>query len=220
MAIQDILEVRERQATYASNIFSSGQLRENIITYQMLCDAVEASGIKVQRLSDDELLDPEKFRVGQQELVYQLTQVQHSTQTDLPKVKHYPTREVARMLGVSHQTISRWIAQGRFIGVTRPEPGKHVDIPAAATLEYPSGVTVRISEAAKAYQLRMQGAAENETEDELKFIDQKLSAYEAKYGPIENFMHMSKSGELVTSDEDIDLDVWKYLLKRKEHLLG
>ncbi|MEK3714050.1 helix-turn-helix domain-containing protein [Paenibacillus sp. FSL R7-0333] len=220
MAIQDILEVRERQATYASNIFSSRQLRENIITYQMLCDAVEASGIKIQRLSDDELLSPEKFLVGQQDIVYQLTQIQHSSQTVTSKVKHYPTREVARMLGVSHQTISRWIAQGRFDGVTRTEPGKHVDIPANAILEYPSGETVKISEVAESYQARMQTAVETESEDELQFIAQKLSAYEEKYGPIERFMHKSESGELVTSDEDIDLDVWTYLLKRKESLLG
>lgn len=220
MAITDILEVLERQETYASNIFSSRQLRENIITYKMLCDAVEASGLAIHRLSDDEFLDPEKFLEAQQDIVYLLTQVQRSSQAEPFKVKHYPTREVARMLGVSHQTISRWIAQGRFAGVTRPEPGKHVDIPVAAILEYPSGETVRISEAAKAYRERMQSAAEMESEDELRFITDKLSTYEEKYGPIEQFKHKSESGELVTSDEDIDLDVWTYLLKRKQELLG
>lgn len=220
MAITDILEVRERQETYASNIFSSHQLRENIITYKMLCDAVEASGMLIHRLSDDEFLDHEKFAAAQREIVYSLTQVQRSSQTESLRAKHYPTREVARMLGVSHQTISRWIAQGRFAGVTRPEPGKHVDIPANAILEYPSGETVRISEAAKSYQARMQAAAETEAEDELRFITGKISAYEEKYGPIEQFKQKRDSGELVTSDEDIDLDVWTYLLKRKQELLG
>jgi excisionase family DNA binding protein len=220
MAITDILEVQERQETYASNIFSSRQLRENIITYKMLCDAVEASGIVIHRLSDNEFLDPEKFMIAQQNIVYLLTQVQCSSQAELSRSKHYPTREVARMLGVSHQTISRWIAQGRFAGVTRPEPGKHVDIPATAILEYPSGEVVRISEAAKSYQVRMQAAAETESEDELRFITDKLSAYEEKYGPIEHFRHKSDSGKLITSDEDIDLDVWTYLLKRKQELLG
>jgi hypothetical protein len=66
----------------------------------------------------------------------------------------------------------------------------------------------------------MQANAESESEDELRFITSKLSAYEEKYGPIEHFKHKSDSGELVTSDEDIDLDVWIYLLKRKEELLG
>lgn len=220
MAITDILEVQERQEIYASNIFSSRQLRENIITYKMLCDAVEASGMKIHRLSDDEFLDPGKFMKAQQDIVYLLTQVQSSSRPESSRIKHYPTREVARILGVSHQTISRWIAQGRFTGVTRPEPGRHVDIPASAILEYPSGETVRISEVAKSYQVRMQAAAETESEDELRFITDKLNAYEEKYGPIEHFKHKSDSGELVTSDEDIDLDVWTYLLKRKEELLG
>ncbi|WP_019911979.1 helix-turn-helix domain-containing protein [Paenibacillus sp. HW567] len=174
----------------------------------------------IHRLSDDEFLDHEKFAAAQREIVYFLTQVQRSLQAEPLRAKHYPTREVARMLGVSHQTISRWIAQGRFAGVTRPEPGKHVDIPANAILEYPSGETVRISEAAKSYQARMQAAAETESEDELCFITGKLSAYEEKYGPIEQFKQKSDSGELVTSDEDIDLDVWTYLLKRKQELLG
>lgn len=84
--------------------------------------------------------------------------------------------------------------------------------------KYPSGETVRISEAAKSYQVRMQAAAESESED-VRFITNKLSAYEEKYGPIEHFKHKSDTGELVTSDEDIDLDVWIYLLKRKEELL-
>ncbi|OBZ12910.1 hypothetical protein A8L34_29630 [Bacillus sp. FJAT-27264] len=217
MAITDILEVRERQETYASNIFSSSQLRENIITYKMLCDAVEASGIKVYRLSDDEFFDREKFFAAQQEVVYFLTQVR---QAEPLRGKHYPTKEVARMLGVSHQTISRWITQGRFTGVTRSEPGKHIDIPATAILEYPSGENVRISDAAKLYQERVRAATETESVDELHFITNKLRAYEEKYGPIEYFKKKRASGELITSDEDIDLDVWTYLLKRKQELLG
>ncbi|MNI94299.1 hypothetical protein D3C73_1523770 [compost metagenome] len=68
--------------------------------------------------------------------------------------------------------------------------------------------------------MRMQAASETESEDELRFISEKLNSYEEKYGSIELFMHKSESGELVTSDEDIDLDVWTYLLKRKKDLLG
>ncbi|WP_150267131.1 hypothetical protein [Paenibacillus tepidiphilus] len=68
--------------------------------------------------------------------------------------------------------------------------------------------------------MRMQAAAETESADELRFITDKLSAYEEKYGPIEHLMNKSDSGELVTSDEDIDLDVWTYLLKRKQELIG
>ncbi|WP_179037394.1 helix-turn-helix domain-containing protein [Paenibacillus sp. URB8-2] len=220
MAITDILEVQERQEIYASNIFSSRQLRENIITYKMLCDAVEAAGIITYRLSDEDFLDKDKFLSAQQDIVFLLTQVQGSPQAKSIRVKHYPTREVARMLGVSHQTISRWISQGRFKGVSRSEPGKHVDIPVDTLLEYPSGEVVQISGVAEAYHQRMQIAARTETDDELSFINNKLASYEERYGPFEQLKQKSDSGELSASDEDVDLDVWTYLLKRKQELLG
>ncbi|MCF2941701.1 hypothetical protein L1N85_25550 [Paenibacillus alkaliterrae] len=107
MSLTDVLEVQDRQQDYAKNIFSSSNLKENIITYNMIKDALLLIDMPVIELTDEQFMDEEYFSHAQRVLVKTLAGIRLVRVIRKPAdVKSYPTSEIARMLGVSHQTAS------------------------------------------------------------------------------------------------------------------
>ncbi|RNB83007.1 DNA-binding protein [Brevibacillus nitrificans] len=121
----------------------------------------------------------------------------------------YTTSDLAKFIGVSQQTINKWINLGRIKGVNR-EGREHARIPDDAEVIYPNGVRILVSE------LKENWEKENEepVTDEITYLRYCIDEFRKQYGgPFEETLGKKTLLEL-TSDEETDASVWKSYLKR------
>jgi predicted transcriptional regulator len=202
--------------------FETENLHEGIALVKVLSSVLESVGFAPKIMDEIDLLKPDSFEKAKQEIIRQLTRaaVQGASITTEQSKVYSPT-DVARMMGVSHTTISKYIAAGRFQGVERPEPGKHVEITGRTVLEYPNGETKPVYQIALEFKERMRRAEEEEQESEIVFIEKKIQTYQERYRSIEDLEKELYSGAtLSNTSAALDLDVWKYFENRKNVLLG
>lgn len=214
MSSMQTVYIKEHQEDFARNIFSANTLFEQILTFRMVEDLLRIGGYKLPVVSDEVLSENKEFFEKMK-----LEVIQKWTEATSRKVTRYPTSEIADMVGVRQQTVSRWVAQGRFSGVEREQPGQHVEIPSDSVLTMPNGTEVLVSELARKYEERKQMAEQELAQGEIVMIERQLTGFADKYRTIDDLKVRIESGENVEFG-GLDLDVWSYLLQRKQELVG
>lgn len=219
MSLAEILDVKERKEEYARIFFSPDKLKENLIMFKLISNLVRKTGGSLSEIDEISLLDASVFEHAQQELIDSLASVASIATVEAEPILQYSTGQIARFFGVSQTTISNWIAQDRFEGVVRPDIGKHVEIPSDTIFKYPSGRLVCVKEVVDKYEAKEKRLAAN-TETESDFIERKIKGYEEKYGAIELLREQLEKGVRNAGDGGLDLDVWEYLMQRRDALGG
>ncbi|MFB9330716.1 helix-turn-helix domain-containing protein [Paenibacillus aurantiacus] len=215
MSSMQLVYIKEHKDEFVKNIFSSAQSAfDQIVIYRMVEDLLGVAGFKLPPVADEVLSeDPDVFEKFKHEAL------QAWTLAAAPKVEYYSTSEVADMVGVSQKTISRWVARGQFKGVMREVTGQHIEIPSTSVLTMPNGTEVLVGKLAAKYQEYLRRAEEESQEDELTSLERQLNGFEEKYGTIQELTARLNAGEIIDFG-GLDVDVWSYLLKRKEELVG
>lgn len=131
------------------------------------------------------------------------------------KNQYFTESELCRMMGLSPQTISRYVDSGRFEGVDRPEPGEQVKIKGTTMLTYPSGETTQVYEIARRYKEKVEKAEKEEAQSEMEFNRAKIKGLEARYGSLEALELRVESG-IAKAAEGLDYDVWSYLVETNQ----
>lgn len=211
MSVSEMLELQERRLEYVKNIFSSEKVRENIIVYKLLHRAAVAAGLDLREPAEETLLDSNTFMFYQSELLSALNEI--DWKRPRREIRSYATGDLSKFFGVSHTTINKWITAGRFKNVVRV-PGKHVEVSGDTEFTYPSNAkVVTVQEAADRFEERQRIAMQEVIEEpEEVFVAKRIAQYEEKYGSIESLEEAVDSGN---TDGDLDLDVWRYLLRRR-----
>jgi hypothetical protein len=220
MSLSEMLDVKERNEDYTNNIFSSTSLKENIITFKMISKTLSAAGAKVEELEEQDFLNHRVFVSAQRELIRLMAEMAKDFKPGASEVILYQTGHISKFFGVSQTTISNWVMQNRFEGIVRTEAGKHVEIPSNTLFTYPNGKQVYVREIVERYEERMRKIREEENaEEESNFLEYRLREYEDRYGSIDKLEQEIESGIRPASDGGLDLDVWRYLVKRRAVLL-
>lgn len=218
MSLTEKLEVTERVDDFARIMFSSEKLRENVIVFKMISSLVRKAGADFEEVNEMRLMDKSTFQLLQNQLVQSLATIA-TTETLKPELlETYSTGQIAKYFGVSQTTISKWIAQGRFEGVSRDEPGRHVEITSDTYFNYPSKKRVQVRDVVVRYKER-ERQFENNTESEMDFVIRNIGVYEDKYGSLDVLREKIQSGALKSAEASMDLDVWAYFLQRRDKLI-
>ena len=131
----------------------------------------------------------------------------------------YTTGQLATYFGVSITTINNWIKDGRFIGVERVEKNAQVRISANTywrskndELHVVSDIITDWEEENKSPEMTLTDT------NEISFLVSQLALFEAKHGG--NFEQTLglKSIKKLESEEETDLETWKYFRKRLNEL--
>lgn len=128
----------------------------------------------------------------------------------------YTTGQLAKYFGVSITTINNWIKEGRFIGVERPETNKQVRISANTMWKSRMGKFFPVSQIIEDYE--EENADLPEEEDEMVFLINQLAAFETKYNGSFQQTLGKKSRDELSSEEQTDVETWKYFMKRQDSL--
>lgn len=127
-------------------------------------------------------------------------------------VKAYTTGELARIFGVSVQSINKWIDEGRFLGYKREGRNRHNRIPETFSVAMRTGGAIPIREVVAMYDYQKQ---ENEkvelTPDEHRdAILDEISRLMRKYGGTYEMTLATQTER--TIQEDRDASIWIALL--------
>jgi hypothetical protein len=129
----------------------------------------------------------------------------------------YTTGQLATYFGVSITTINNWVKEGRFQGVERVASNKQVRISENTLWKSRSGKLIPVSLIVKDHELEQAEQGENLSDsDEVSFLINQMALYEDKYGG--NFEVTLGSKRELTPEEQTDLSVWKYFMKRYNEL--
>lgn len=228
MSALELFVLQNKSEEVAENVFPNAHLDQSIAVVKSISTVLERFGYAPPAYEEMDLLNPERFHQVKLQMLQALTKATIESMEELENAEElqrlYSPGDIARFMGLSHTTISKYIEGGRFQGVERPEPGRHVDIPGHTIFTYPSGTVVTVSKIVKDYNARLYEAEHQEKLGEVSFIESKIKQYEEKYNcnlqQLENSLNESgSSSENIDTIAILDLDVWKYLESRREALL-
>jgi hypothetical protein len=143
------------------------------------------------------------------------SQLERMEKSQLPFPQEYTTGQLATFFGVSIQTIHKWIEQNRFLGVEKGKKYKQLRVSENVLWVSPSGQKIYIRDIANAH---YQNSKEEEFSDEeriIKDIRYDLERLKLKYGnSYEDFKSRMEAKEMLTDEENNDLDDWEFLLRK------
>jgi hypothetical protein len=207
VSVMDKLQFKERKSAYIEKLIDVDFLASALF-FKYLVHSLKNAEPLVRQWNEDIFEDREVFKRHFDLLVEFM--IEEASVKEKDKLSElYSTSDLAKFIGVSQQSINKWIKTGKIRGVNR-EGREHAKIPDDAEVMYPNGVVLLVSELKEAWEKE---SVEPIT-DEVTYLKHCINEFKELYGgSFEETLGALTLLDL-TSEQETDASAWKSYLKR------
>lgn len=172
--------------------------------YQMFADYIK----KIAPMKTNNFLEPNSLENIKHNLIDVLQYISEVSEADT-KIT-YSTGDLSKYFGVSITSINNWIKEGRFIGVTRSNPGKQARISEDTLWRSSNGDAIPVKDIVEQWNHEYSHYINDNKRDEKSAIINEIEFFETKYGSYVEFLKRNQYSDIELRDKT----EWEYWVKR------